>query len=63
MKRFVWLLLLASCGGGHHAKPMYAAPAQTIGLQSVVAMQAWYRSPAPCGQGPYEIVIPTGNAK
>jgi hypothetical protein len=43
--------------------PTTTATEKTIGLQTTVALQAWYRSPVPCGQGPYEITIPTGDAK
>jgi hypothetical protein len=61
MKRLAWLLVLAGCGGGHH--PATVPTEKTIGLQTTVALQAWYRSPAPCGQGPYEIAIPASDAK
>ncbi|HEY5921176.1 MAG TPA: hypothetical protein VIV11_05875 [Kofleriaceae bacterium] len=63
MTRLALLMVVAACGGGQRASTMPSAPTTTIGLQSFVAHRAWYVSPARCGQGPYDIVIPASATK
>ena len=56
-RRWIAATALASACGA-------AAPrGRAIALEAAVAAQAWYRSPSICGQGPYEIDVPTGNAR
>lgn len=53
------LVAAVGCGG----KPPMTRLGKAIALVPSVAMQAWYRSPSICGQGPYELEIPVGNAR
>ena len=48
----------AACGG-HADAPVAPRP---IALEPVIAAQAWFRAPAPCGQGPYELELPITDA-
>ncbi len=55
MKYLASLIALAACGG-HARTPATLEPR----LVTNVEHSAWYRSPALCGQGPYELVVPAG---
>lgn len=70
MRQFVkyWpLFLIAACGGGSRGSAVPAAPSapavDKYVLMPRVAAQTWYRAPAMCGQGPYQLVLPVGAAK
>ena len=52
--------MCAACGGTA-AKP--TAAVRPVALEPVVAAQGWYRSPTPCGQGPYEVDVPVADAR
>lgn len=53
-----WMLSLvgaAACGHGGHANAPHLVPA--------IEAQTWYRSPADCAQGPFEVVVPVEGSK
>ena len=56
LRRWWWSAFIAACGGS----PKHGA---TIAIVPTVAAQSWYRSPASCAQGPFELEVPTRGAK
>jgi hypothetical protein len=59
VKRLSWIVL-AACGGS----PGPRAPhAEAPHLEPHVAEQTWYRATSICGQGPFEVELPTTGAR
>ena len=55
-RRFWWSAFIAACGGS----PKHGS---TIAIVPTVAAQSWYRSPASCAQGPFELDVPTRGSR
>lgn len=56
-----------ACGGGARRGPAQpsasTSPYVGVALEQTVAEELWYRATSICGQGPYEIEVPVGNAR
>src|SRR4051794_40491077 len=58
--KWLSLAVLAACGGSSKrpASPVDTEPRLIPGVTA-----QWYRSSAPCAQGPFELELPVGDAK
>lgn len=60
-RRLCWLFVTAACGGSPGPRAPHAPDEPR--LEPKVAEQTWYRAQSICGQGPFEVELPTVGAK
>jgi hypothetical protein len=62
IRRLSWIVL-AACGGAPSGSGPRAPHAEAPHLEPHVAEQTWYRATSICGQGPFEVQLPTTGAR